>query len=295
MAASILKPADNDRHILPMYHWTPPPGYKNFGDEISPMLVEAMLKIRGLRTIDVEYAQNNEPKLLAVGSVIQHARKGDIVWGAGVNGKSWPRLLETNSDITFCSVRGPISRETVKSFGHECPEIYGDPGIMFPLLFRDQIAAERAKLANEPDGAVMFIPNLNDDRFLDRRRMTVPDHVKYVSPSIHPFEMAARISKAGLVLSSSLHGIVFAETMGIPCRLIASAFEPMLKYVDYFEGTNRSLPNVYNDAKSALDGKGHAALNFDITPVMTAFPKALLMSGISDFSFSELSEYTVDE
>ena len=47
----------------------------------------------------------------------------------------------------------------------------------------------------------------------------------------------------GLVASSSLHGLIFAEAFGVPARWLAlrhGGSEPTLKFYDYFLGTGRS-------------------------------------------------------
>jgi len=50
----------------------------------------------------------------------------------------------------------------------------------------------------------------------------------------------------GLVLSSSLHGLIFAEAFGVPARWLqlrgSAHSEGWFKYVDYFSGTRPVRP-----------------------------------------------------
>jgi hypothetical protein len=56
-------------------------------------------------------------------------------------------------------------------------------------------------------------------------------------PNLEPLEMARAISAADLVLTSSLHGLVFADAYGVPGQLVTmlegASAEPGFKYDDY--------------------------------------------------------------
>jgi hypothetical protein len=66
---------------LPLYWWQPANGSLNFGDELSRVVVEKIIKREPVK------AEEGEKKLLAVGSIMQFAEEGDVVWGSGINGK----------------------------------------------------------------------------------------------------------------------------------------------------------------------------------------------------------------
>lgn len=260
--------------VLPMYHWEPGTGFKNFGDEISPLMVGAMLAGSGAGDIRVVTAGKDQAKLLAVGSVIQQARNGDVVWGAGVNGKAWPRFLDKHKDIRFHSVRGPLSHETVTGFGIECPAVFGDPGLLFMELFRNEINAADAEINGPEQLGSIFVPNLNDLRFLKENRIQPPAGIRMISPGEHPFRMAALIRRAEKVYASSLHGIIFAESAGKPTFPIVSLFEPQFKYSDYFEGTGRSDVTIYQTLDAAVAGaRDSGSPKFDREALINSFPR----------------------
>lgn len=273
--SSGVQPADFDGRTIPVYHWEPPAGgqHGNFGDELSPMLVRRILDDNGLGAVALAPPGGDAPKLLAVGSILQFARDGDVVWGAGINGKSWPRRLRKVRRLHLASVRGPLTRRALQSFGFDAPAIYGDPGLLFPSLFHVEIA-QAMPLVRQTHGTpdVLYIPNLNDERYLPERFADVPARVTVVSPGTAPIEIAALVAQASLVVSSSLHGLVLADAYGIPCRAHLSAFEPIFKYIDYFEGVGRTGYAFHLTIEDALGAADLPKAQFDRRAILEAFP-----------------------
>lgn len=266
--------AKSSFRTLQVYQWIPSENYRNFGDELSTLVVEGILRDRGITSVSVEPTNKKRiEKLLSVGSVIHNARSGDVVWGSGVNGKSWISNLSQERGIDVRAVRGPLTQAALGKVGVKCPEIFGDPGSLFPSLFEKEIDAYE-EMALERFGRVnvVFIPNLNDDRFFGERFMPLPKGVTLVSPCESPFLIAKVISQSSLVISSSLHGIVFADAYSVPCRVVLSAFEPIFKYLDYFEGTGRRRENFYFDVEDALSGQDIGPAKIDLHAIAEAFP-----------------------
>ncbi|HVK91313.1 MAG TPA: polysaccharide pyruvyl transferase family protein [Mycoplana sp.] len=267
--------AQFDGKTVHVYHWTPPhgDGYTNFGDELSPMLVRRILDNSGFGSVAVAASAPDRPRLLAVGSILQQARDGDVIWGAGVNGKSWPKRLGKVRNLHIAAVRGPLTRGVLRRFGFDAPEIFGDPGLLFPGLFYREIA-QAMQAVRQRYGApeIVYIPNLNDERFLPERLGTAPGRVTLLSPRIGPVEMAAIVAQSRLVISSSLHGIVLADAYGIPCRAHLSAFEPIFKYLDYFQGVGRFDYAFHLSIEEALDAADLPPAVFDRHALLEAFP-----------------------
>ena len=265
--------------FLQVYSWKPK-GITNFGDEIGPMIVRKLSKRYGLDVEVVPTEKQGAVKLLAVGSVLHEARGDDVIWGAGVNSKS--RLaFGPNSNLHFNAVRGPLTRTIVMDQGISCPEIYGDPGLLFPALFDNEIRQRRGEL--EADCATLgmampetiFIPNINDDRFLPEYVGTNGfPQIMIVRPHWDPITVAAYISASSRVLASSLHGLVFADVYGRSTSRIISQYEPEFKYTDYYMGTGRCPPMAYPTIGTALEGEKVAPLDWDPTPLLEAFPLA---------------------
>ena len=79
--------------------------------------------------------------LLAVGSILGSPFDA-VVWGTGAMSFTqiaglykWRKIRKY--DIRC--VRGPLSANALKSFGYDCPEIYGDPAVLMPLIYRPPV------------------------------------------------------------------------------------------------------------------------------------------------------------
>jgi hypothetical protein len=264
------------KNILRVFSWKPRKGI-NFGDQIGPMIVERLLARAG-RAVEIAAAGTNDRKLLAVGSILHEARSGDHIWGSGVNGKSWPPDSIQNAALHFHSVRGPITRRAAIELGHDVPEKYGDPGILFPILFSDEIERKAAEILNDYDQAGLafpttaFIPNINDDRFYCPEKGDLDKTWLYVNPSSDPVVVAACIRLVDHVVSSSLHGIVFADVFGKDITFFQSRFEPMLKYDDYFMGTDREPVVPVSSLSMACRHANVGPFRFKPEELLASFP-----------------------
>jgi pyruvyltransferase len=84
-----------------------------------------------------------------------------------------------------------------------------------------------------------------------------------------------RIAASRFVVGSSLHGIVIAESLGIPARVIASAAEHPFKYEDYYLGTGRHDVEAAGSVREAVAMGGRDLPEFDAGSLIAAFPADL--------------------
>ncbi|HJV27128.1 MAG TPA: polysaccharide pyruvyl transferase family protein [Aromatoleum sp.] len=238
-----------------LFHWRPANGSVNFGDHLSQIVVSRVLGMRGL-TLDDEVTRS--ARLLAIGSILHFARDGDVIWGAGVNGKVEESCF-TAQGLDVRAVRGPLTEEFLRRRGMRVPPVYGDPG----LLVRHLFAGRFRRTGEKP---YVFVPNLHD------LRLVVGDP-RVVSPLAGWNTVIAEIVKARLVLASSLHGLVIAESFGIPARYVRlSETENLFKYKDYYYGTGRSDFRYANSIPEGLEMGGMPAIDFDPQTLLAAFP-----------------------
>ena len=88
------------------------------------------------------------------------------------------------------------------------------------------------------------------------------------------------IASAGLVVSSSLHGIVVAEAYGVPAVPVASSTEPVFKYEDYYAGTGRELPAPAATWQDGLRAAPAPPIShWSPEPLLDAFPADLWEPG----------------
>ncbi len=91
--------------------------------------------------------------------------------------------------------------------------------------------------------------------FLDKRRLgDLPKHWRLVGPDQPVDDVLTQIASAELVLSSSLHGLIAADSFGIPCVWIAflggQPDSPTHKFLDYAStrGRNFNAPITWAEA-----------------------------------------------
>ncbi|PPF20237.1 polysaccharide pyruvyl transferase family protein [Rathayibacter sp. AY1A4] len=237
----------------------------NFGDLLGPMIVERILQREGISPGSAPERR----RLLAVGSILKLARDGDTLWGIGANGKSLDARFDF-TDLDVRAVRGPLTRGFLRARGIAVPEVYGDPGLLVGTLWgRDELRR------NTPDRRVTVLPNLNDLRRMRADGTAPRAEDGLVEPTRPVLEVLGAIAASDLVVGSSLHAIVVAESLGIPARLVASASEPDFKYRDYYEGSGRAGFTPAATVAEAIQAGGEPPLDWRPDALLEAFPRDL--------------------
>lgn len=234
------------------------PRINNFGDMLGPLIVEKMRRSLSLE----DTSAGSKATLFTVGSVLHFARDGDYVWGTGRNGKI-PVAAHKFKTLEVSAVRGPRTAEFLREQGVEVPAVYGDPGLLVPRLF-----PETVRWAETKSSGITIVPNLND-------WVSYRDRTNVINPVGDVWDVIRSIAQSEMVVGSSLHGIVIAEALGIPARLVVPASESMFKYIDYFEGTGRKDIDVAASVDEAVSMGGAPALQWQPDELLEAFPRHL--------------------
>lgn len=232
--------------------WIGRPDFRigNAGDLLNRDLVQYLYDDRP------QNVQQGGNRLLMVGSVIHKMEGGDIIVGVGSKGVPIPSPRLTG-EVDIRGVRGPITHEELKKAGHDVSRItfHADPG----LLVRDLYPMETSQTS--VPGRVIFIPHYRDRA--DYRSLT---GVELIDIDCDPAQLADNIARADYVLTSSLHGLVFAHAIGRPVTLVAPLRkEPMIKYEDYMASVGLQWRSPV-DLETALRGTkptSPADLTFD--------------------------------
>ncbi|MDE3045693.1 MAG: polysaccharide pyruvyl transferase family protein [Verrucomicrobiota bacterium] len=250
---------------LPLYYWneslkqTEP--YVNFGDYLSLKLVERIVN-------QPVYAFPKNPprkvkKLLAVGSILVFAYDNDVIWGSGINGKTLTKQHYRFNHLDVRAVRGPLTRQfLMENFNIPCPEVYGDPALLFPYFFPEFQRKEN------PSREYIIIPNCFE------RSLFPKENPNVVHPTEPWNEVIEKILDSKFVISSSLHGIIIAEAYGIPARLLRPPNTPnhLFKYQDYYSGTKRPNFRYAISVEEALLMGGEPPFECDLQKLYEAFP-----------------------
>jgi pyruvyltransferase len=261
----------NPRRSLYRGHLRIGPRKNNFGDLLGPIIVKRLLERAG---IDPRSSRDTR-RLLAVGSIMHFAREGDVVWGTGVNGRSLDlsgkNAAETQdlsmkfAQLDVRAVRGPLTRDYLAARNISAPAVFGDPGLLVGALWsRDELVGA-ARLGSAIHRPVTVVPNFHD--FAGQRSES-----GVVDPQGPLRHVLGAIAASDFVVGSSLHGVVVAESLGIPARLVVSGNEPLFKYRDYYAGTGRPEFSPASSVAEARELGGEPLPSWDATPLLDAFP-----------------------
>ena len=256
-------------HRVCLYYWKPVFG-SNFGDELSLDIVSALLRKVGssnpasIRRCDDRRRTGH--RLFAVGSILHQCRPGDTVWGSGINGKMSTSGYDFDG-VDIRAVRGPLTRRMIINKGGDCPEVYGDPGLLIPRLFPELSQPTTSPL----DIDVSVILNVNDLALISEDSGHAPP-ANLISPNMSWRRVATEIRRSKFVVSSSLHGIILADAFGVPCRPLIGLFESLFKFQDYFLSTARDGVAYARSVDEALRLGAIPPPSIDLEGLLDAFP-----------------------
>ena len=109
------------------------------------------------------------------------------------------------------------------------------------------------------------------ERHLFPRGEGVNTHVVY--PSDPWEEIIEKILDSKFVIASAMHGLIIAEAYGVPARMLRiTSSEPLLKYEDYYLGTNRPHFQYAESIEEALALGGELPFQCDLKTLYEAFP-----------------------
>ena len=220
-----------------LFYWKMSDCEENLGDYLSKVVVTHFMP------------QNTQPKdstdtvtLFATGSILGFRCQNATVWGSGIL-YSHPITLDRLrfSKLDIRAVRGPETRKLLLKVGKDCPEVYGDPAILMPLIFEPENVVKKHKISivlHYAHGDFLLPADL-DCNMID---IVTDDYKSFIT----------QIAESSLVISSSLHGIILAETYGVPAIFLAPKKPRMFKYEDWYHSTGRYDIAVAHSIEEAL-------------------------------------------
>lgn len=184
-----------------VFWWEPTDGNPNVGDYLAYVIVKRALELKDLPII----RKKPLSRLFSIGSVLHFSKDGDCVWGTGIN-KKLPDSVNKFTKLDVRAVRGPHTRNYLISRGIDCPEVYGDPGLLTSIFFPKYLF----ELKDKKDEYII-IPHMNDNM---EKYKNYSDYL--CSPRQFPMAFINQFINSKFIVSSSLHGIIMAESYGIP-------------------------------------------------------------------------------
>ena len=209
----------------------------NFGDAVNPYILENIFQKKCIPTAP------EDAELFMIGSIlgktlisrskifkrIAHARKEELsVWSSGfirddISGKCISRKLNV------CALRGELSLKLLEKItGKKFDAVLGDGGLLISRLLK-QLPEKKYQIG--------IIPHFVDEQLPEIAMLqeNIPGSV-VISPLGDPVKCAEKIAECETVISSSLHGLIAADSFGIPNRqlvLSSNIVGGRFKYDDY--------------------------------------------------------------
>ena len=246
--------------LLPGIRHTKDSGERNLGDDLAPHILTYVLQRNSLTP---EAPTKKDSHLYSVGSIILLGYQDAVVWGSGIltapstTRTFFHRALFRKLDIR--AVRGPLTRNVLLELGHRCPEVYGDPGCLMPMIYKPEV---------EKTLDYLVIPHYLSQKELED---DIPAQ-NIVSMMTDDYRTVIdKICAAKKVISSSLHGIILAEAYGVPAIFLQHRPKHFdFKYLDYYQSTGRDFGPSATSLAEAI------SMDPGIAPDLTEMQKTLL-------------------
>ncbi len=205
---------------------------KNFGDWIGPFLYKARRGHEPVYTEDLRVGVSDV--LFTCGSILHKISESDraVVWGSGA--------IEPKTSFReprkILAIRGPLSRALCLAQGYECPDVYGDPGLLLPEFWNPKRVTRRWRLGVVPH----FVDFADLSSLLSGHR-----DVKIIDVRRNVTEVVDDILTCDAIVSTSLHGVIVSLAYRIPTlwarfsdRIIGGNF----KFRDFYLGAGLDDP-----------------------------------------------------
>lgn len=242
-----MKEANTPSHSL---WWYRSSKEYNFGDEITPWLIEKMFGFMQ----DKPCSLKDPSVMLGVGSIMRLSNHNTDVWGPGI------RNIDQNDfkpARKFHAVRGLFTRNRLLELGHECPAIYGDPGLLLPDYYKPTLK-KRYKLG--------VIPHIVDYDEMSAHFKGKPG-VKMIDLKSKDIEDISRqVLECEHIVSTSLHGVITAVAYGIPVRWLKCSDKingDDVKFYDFFSSIDHDVFNLFDRKKWKAHKDCYNPLRFD--------------------------------
>lgn len=213
---------------------------KNFGDHLNYYLTEYLSEKRVVQSSFVKF-KITDKLYFSIGSILQWVTCSNrcAVWGAGFIGEN--ESLKSADTIDFHAVRGPLSRSKVSKYvNNELP--IGDPVLLMPLLF-SPIVNKKYKI-----GIIPHYVDKNNEWIIKvsgLEGVIVLD----IECGKNWKDFIKDVLSCDKILSSSLHGLIIADSYGIPSDWIILSNKVKggdFKFLDYYYSIGNFNPNKIN-------------------------------------------------
>lgn len=244
----------------------------NFGDDINIELVKQITNHCVCYLPSNRLSYIFKKSYLVIGSTISfYSLKNVVIWGSGIRTKRDASKIK-NKPLEVRAVRGPLTRKELLNKGIFCPEVYGDPALLLPYIYKPK------KTSKYKIGIVKSIrDNNNKFQYINEKEIIIIDSAKYGSWK----DYIDALNSCDYIASFTLHGIITSEAYKVPnvwLQYEKADCNSWFKYFDFYESIGKKdesplLVREDIDINEVIDkAKKWKPGNIDLLPLVKSCP-----------------------
>lgn len=182
---------------------------------------------------------------------VNYSNSKTIVWGSGVSGQERSFVDPQN----ILAVRGKKTKEFCDRYGVSCPEAYGDPALLLPLVYKPNFREERREVRGEKElrkyrmGIIPHVVDLHHP-VIEEIREKHADEILIIDLAHFKkwTDIIDQICSCERILSSSLHGLIVSDAYQVPncwIELSGKISGGYFKYFDYASSVKRDYTKPF--------------------------------------------------
>ncbi len=255
----------------------------NYGDDLNVFLLERLTRKKVLKYN--EFYHFNRENILCIGSILEYScNKNSIIWGSG---SMYGNTTKVCNPKKVCALRGPYTKKYLESFNVDCPDVYGDPALLLPLVYNPYKKECTFKLGIIPHYVDFDLPHVKAFR---------EEHPEILFINMQSYtnwhEIIDKILSCERIASSSLHGMIISDAYNVPnTQLIFSnkISGGDFKFRDYCAGVQRKYKkpidcsNKINIEQILENMTDYKSIEFDPQILINSSPFTLDNNEVKNF------------
>lgn len=253
--------------------------HRNWGDDLNYYFLRELTGRPVVMYHNFKFAKWFRLKnYLCIGTLldaVNYSNSQTIVWGSGVSGQE--RTFVNPQKIL--SVRGPKTKEFCDRYCVQCPEVFGDPALLLPLVYQPRRGVQCLKAASSVQEVqkasyrLGIIPHVVDlhHPVIEEIREKHADEILIIDLAHYKkwTDVIDQICSCERILSSSLHGLIVSDAYQVPScwiELSGNISGGYFKFLDYASSVERDFNKPSRIVKVA-DIVKHTDLYFSCADV----------------------------
>ncbi|OUJ04401.1 polysaccharide pyruvyl transferase family protein [Acetobacter cibinongensis] len=249
--------------VIPYNGWN---FLRNLGDRFGANVIDY---VSGALPV---ISRKEEPHVLAVGSILFMANQNSHLWGIGCMNSSLPDVMIDSCNVH--ALRGKYTADLLTKAGYTLRDIpFGDPGILAAEVISKQCSQYTIKTFTP----IVIIPHYSNYKSY-KEHYGASREVKIIDMATDRIDIIKEIESADIVISESLHGLIFGCALGKKITWVGNQNSDTFKYYDWMTTIDSNLDvfDPYTNSLEQLAKESRGAKSIvDKQALVDAFPSYL--------------------